>query len=34
VVLRGANQVFALNGNGASFPAGTSLSCSVEWIEQ
>jgi hypothetical protein len=34
VVLRGATQVFALNGNGASFPAGTSLNCSVEWEEQ
>lgn len=34
VVLRGANQVFALNGNGASFPAGTALNCSVEWVEQ
>lgn len=34
VVLRGATQVFALNGAGASFSAGTALNCSVEWIEQ
>lgn len=34
IVLRGAAQVFALNGNGASFPAGSSLNCSVEWTEQ
>lgn len=34
VVLRSASQVFALNGNGASFPAGTALNCSLEWTEQ
>lgn len=34
VVLRSASQVFALNGNGVSFPAGTALNCSIEWTEQ
>lgn len=34
VVLRSASQVFSLNGNGASFPAGTALNCSIEWTEQ
>lgn len=34
VVLRSAAQVFALNGNAASFPAGTALNCSLEWTEQ
>ena len=33
IVLRGATQVFALNGNAASFPAGTALTCSLEWTE-
>lgn len=33
VVLRGTAQVFALNGNAASFAAGTSLNCWVEWSE-
>jgi hypothetical protein len=34
VVLRGAAQQFALNGNGASFTAGASLTCSVTWTEE
>jgi hypothetical protein len=34
VVLRGTAQCFALNGNGASFTAGTSLIASVEWTEE
>ena len=33
IVLRGAAQVFALNGNGASFASGASLTCWVEWSE-
>jgi hypothetical protein len=33
VVLRGVAQQFALNGGGATFSAGTSLSCSITWIE-
>jgi hypothetical protein len=32
-VLRGVNQVFALNAAGASFAAGTSLDCWIEWTE-
>lgn len=34
VVLRGAAQVFALNGAAASFPASTSLLCNVIWTEE
>jgi hypothetical protein len=34
IVLRGTTQVLAINGNGASLPGGTALSCSVEWSEQ
>lgn len=34
VVLRGTSQVFALNGNAASFSAGTALNCSVTWTEE
>ncbi len=34
VVLRSASQVFALNGNAVSFPAGSALNCSIEWTEQ
>lgn len=34
VLLRGVAQVFALNGAGASFAAGTSLNCSVQWTEE
>lgn len=33
VVLRGATQVFALNGAGASFTAGSALNCAITWIE-
>lgn len=33
IVLRGAAQVFALNGNAASFASGASLTCWVEWSE-
>lgn len=33
VVLRGIAQVFAINGNAASFAAGASLTCWVEWSE-
>ena len=33
LVLRGITQVLAVNGNGASFAAGTSLSCWVSWSE-
>lgn len=34
VVLRGTSQVLALNGNGVSFPASTSLQCSVVFTEE
>lgn len=34
LILRGATQVFALNGAGASFGAGEALNCSVTWEEQ
>lgn len=34
IVLRGITQVLSINGNGASLPGGTALSCSVEWSEQ
>lgn len=34
VVLRGIAQVFALNGAGASFTAGTALNCDVTWTEE
>lgn len=34
VVLRGAAQQFALNGNAVSFPAGSSLQCTVEFTEE
>jgi hypothetical protein len=34
VVLRGTNQVLAIHGAGASFPAGSTVNCSVEWIEE
>lgn len=33
IVLRGTAQVLAFNANGASFAAGTTLSCWVEWSE-
>lgn len=33
VFLNGAAEVLALNANAASFTAGASLSCSVEWSE-
>jgi hypothetical protein len=32
--LNNASQVLAVHGAGASFPAGTTLNCSVEWIEE
>jgi hypothetical protein len=32
-VLRGVNQIFALNANATSFAAGTSLDCWIEWTE-
>jgi hypothetical protein len=34
LILRGAAQVFALNGAGASFGAGEALNCSIAWTEQ
>jgi hypothetical protein len=34
IVLRGTSQVFALNGNGASFPAGTAMTCRITWVEE
>lgn len=34
VVLRGVAQTFALNAIGASFTAGTSLTCAVKWTEE
>lgn len=34
LVLRGATQVLALNGNGASYSAGTTLNCTVTWVEK
>jgi hypothetical protein len=33
ITLRGATQVLALNGAGASFSAGAALSCAIEWTE-
>lgn len=33
VILRGATQVFALNGAGASFTAGAALNCTLRWTE-
>lgn len=34
LTLRGAAQQFVLNANGASFAAGSSLSCTVQWTEE
>lgn len=34
IVLRGIAQVFALNGNGASFSAGAALNCDLQWTEE
>lgn len=34
VALRGVAQVFALNGNGASFTTGAALNCSISWTEE
>lgn len=34
LVLRGANEMVALNAYGVSFPAGTNLNITVTWIEQ
>lgn len=34
VALRSATDVVALNGVGASFPAGTALNCQIEWTEE
>lgn len=34
VVLRGATQVFALNGAAASFTSGAALNCTVKWTEE
>lgn len=34
VTLRGIAQVFALNGNAASFTSGAALNCSIEWTEE
>lgn len=34
IILRNASQVLAVNGNGATFPAGTTLNCSLEWTEE
>lgn len=33
IILRGANQCLAVNGGGASFPAGTALYGSISWTE-
>lgn len=33
-VLRGATQVLALNANAASFVAGATLNCDIEWTER
>jgi hypothetical protein len=33
IVLRGTAQEFSLNANAVSFPAGTALSCYIEWTE-
>jgi hypothetical protein len=32
--LNTASQVLAIHGAGASFPAGTTLNCTMEWIEE
>lgn len=34
VVLRGVNDVLALNFNGAAVPAGLAMDCTVYWTEQ
>lgn len=34
IILRGAAQVFALNGNAASFPSGAAVDCSLTWTEE
>ena len=34
LTLRGVNQLMALNGNGASYPAGTVLNCAIEYTEE
>lgn len=34
IILRNASQVLAINGSGVSFPAGTTLNCSLEWTEE
>jgi hypothetical protein len=34
ITLRGASQVMAVHGAGASFPSGTVLDCSLEWVEE
>lgn len=34
IVLRGAAQQFALNGNAASFAAGAAIDCNVDWTEE
>lgn len=34
VTLRAATDVFAINGNAASAPSGTSMICSLEWSEE
>jgi hypothetical protein len=31
--LRGTGEVFALNGNGATFPTGHAVQCSITWTE-
>lgn len=33
IVLNGATEMVALNGNGASFSSGAALNCTVEWTE-
>jgi hypothetical protein len=34
ITLRGASQVLAVHGAGASFPAGSTLNCTLEWVEE
>ena len=34
LILRGTNEMVTLNAYGVSFPAGTNLNITVEWIEQ
>ena len=34
IILRGSNEMIALNAYGTSFPAGTALNITAQWVEQ